>query len=700
MAKSNYKFKEWAGFVDGDWSKEIDVRNFINRNYRPYLDGDEFLAGPTKATTTLWAKVMKLTEEEKERGGVWDMDQRVSAIDIYAPGYIDEKLEKIVGVQTDQPFKRAYMPIGGLRMAQMAAKAYGFKTDPEVDKIYTSYRKSHNQGVFDAYTEEMRLARRSHIMTGLPDTYGRGRIIGDYRRIALYGMDYLIKEKIESREILGKTMVDDVIRLREEVSDQVAAMKKIVKMGLSYGCDLSQPAKNAKEAIQWLYFGYLAAIREQNGAAMSIGRTSTFLDIYIERDLKNKVITESEAQELMDHYVMKLRIVKFMRPAEYNELFSGDPVWATECIGGMGIDGRPLVTKNSFRVIHSLSNMGPAPEPNLTILWSTYLPAKFKNFCAKYSIMFSSMQYESDDLMRVTHGDDYTIACCVSPMKVGKQMQFFGARCNLAKALLYSISGGYDEMHPEYRLGPKFGDLPRNKPLDYKEVLERFEGELVWLAELYVNTLNVIHYMHDKYYYEASEMAFYDLHAYRFFATGIAGLSVAADSLSAIKYAKVTPIWDGKVTKDFKIEGDYPKFGNDDDRVDDIAAYLIKFFMNEIRKHHTYRNSEATMSVLTITSNVVYGKATGTTPDGRKSGMPFAPGANPMHGRDSNGAVASLASVAKMPFKHAADGISNTFSIIPNALGKGDDFVIIPGGELDLAAVERAQKAHKKNNKK
>ncbi len=685
-------FPQWKGFKKGNWCSEIDVRQFIQLNYTPYEGDDSFLVGPTDATNKLWAKVMELTKKELANGGVLDMDTRVSDIDIFDAGYIDKDLEKIVGVQTDEPFKRAYMPIGGIRMAQSSAKSYGFKTDPKVDEIFEKYRKTHNQGVFDAYTEEMRLARRTHIITGLPDAYARGRIIGDYRRVALYGIDFLIEKKMEDKANLPDVMSDDVIKLSEELSEQIKALKKMKNMAKSYGYDISKPATNAKEAIQWTYFGYLAAIRDQNGAAMSLGRTSTFLDIYIERDLKAGIITEQEAQELIDHFIMKLRIVKFMRTPEYNQLFSGDPVWATESIGGMGIDGRTLVTKTSFRVIHTLSNMGPAPEPNLTILWSVHLPMNFKAFCAKYSILFSSMQYESDDLMRATHGDDYSIAFCVSPMKVGKQMQFFGARANLAKALLYAINGGHDEIHPEHRLGPKLSIVEKGKYLKYDDVMDRFKEVMKWLAKLYVNTLNVIHYMHDKYYYEAAEMSLYDTQTHRFFATGIAGLSVVADSLSAIKYGKVMPVFKGKYVKSFKTTGNYPKYGNDDDRVDNIAIEVVKFFMNEIRKHKTYRDSEPTMSILTITSNVVYGKATGDTPDGRKAGMPFAPGANPMHGRDTKGAVASLASVAKLPFKHAADGISNTFSIIPNALGKSDGFVITSGSSLDVCVVEKSKK--------
>lgn len=693
-------FKEWEGFNPGQWCDEIDTRQFIQLNYTPYEGDDSFLQGPTEATNKLWKKVMDLTKKELANGGVLDMDKRVSFIDAYGPGYLDKRLEKIVGVQTDAPFKRAYMPIGGVRMAQQAAKTYGFSSDPKIDEIYTKYRKTHNQGVFDVYTKEMRDARHTHIITGLPDAYSRGRIIGDYRRIALYGIDYLIAAKKADINALSTEMRPDIIRLREEAADQIRALNAMKNMASAYGHDISKPAANAQEAIQWTYYGYLAAVKDQNGAAMSVGRTSTFLDVYIERDLKKGIINEKQAQELMDHFVMKLRIIKFMRTPEYNSLFSGDPIWATESIGGMGIDGRTLVTKNSFRVIHTLSNMGPCPEPNLTILWSQRLPRPFKIFCAKYSIKYSSMQYESDDLMRVTHGDDYGIACCVSPMKIGKQMQFFGARANLAKALLYAINGGYDEMHPEYRLGPDLGQIDTTKPLNYDEIIKRYKTVMVWLANLYTSCLNIIHYMHDKYYYEAGEMALYDLNVHRFFATGIAGLSVVADSLSAIKYAKVMPVWKKlpngrKIAVDFKITGKFPKYGNNDDRVDELAVEVVKFFMGELKKLYTYRNSEVTTSILTITSNVVYGKNTGATPDGRKAGVPFAPGANPMHGRDSTGAINSLSSVAKIPFKHAADGISNTFSIIPGALGKDDELVIMHGDlDLDkLHAKKRAKKA-------
>lgn len=707
-------FKEWDGFKPGRWCDEIDTRGFIQLNYTPYEGDDSFLAGPTKATQYLWNRVLELSKKECAAGGVLAMDSRASTIDAYDAGYLSDKThrkyEKIVGVQTDEPFKRAYMPKGGVRMADQAAQSYGFKSDPKIVEIYTKYVKTHNQAVFEAYTDEMRTARHTHIMTGLPDAYSRGRIIGDYRRIALYGIDYLINEKIEQRNNLTDVMSDDIIRLREETADQINALKLMKKMALAYGDDISKPAKNAREAIQWLYYGYLSAVKDQNGAAMSVGRNSTFLDIFIERDLKKGVITEQEAQELMDQYVMKLRIIKFMRTPEYNDIFSGDPIWATESIGGMGIDGRTLITKNSFRIIHTLSNIGPAPEPNLTILWSPRLPIGFKRFCASYSIKYSSMQYESDELMRVTHGDDYAIACCVSPMKIGKQMQFFGARANLAKALLYAINGGYDEILSvkdpanveKYHLGPKLPQLPTDSKsaLNYAVIRDRFHDVMVWLAKLYINTLNIIHYMHDKYFYEAAEMALHDIEVYRFFATGIAGLSVVVDSLSAIKYAKVYPVWkklpNGRsVAIGFKVKGDFPTYGNDDDRVDSIAVEIIKEFITELKKHKTYRGGHVTTSILTITSNVMYGRNTGSTPDGRIAGQPFAPGANPMHGRDHTGAVASLSSVAKIPFKYAADGISNTFSIIPNALGK-DDMVVISGKDLDIDAIKKLQKDKKK----
>ncbi len=691
----NVWFKEWDGFKPGNWCNEIDTRNFIQLNYKPYEGDAKFLQNPTKATKYLWNQVLILSKKERANGGVLDMDKRVSFIDAYGPGYLSDlkhrKDEKIVGVQTDAPFKRAYMPKGGIKTANQAAESYGFKVDPKLVEIYTKYTKTHNQAVFNIYTDEMRKARHTHILTGLPDTYSRGRIIGDYRRVALYGVDYLVNEKIEQRKNLSDVMSDEIIRLREEIADQLIALKAMKLMALSYGDDISKPAKNAREAFQWLYYGYLAAIKDQNGAAMSVGRNSTFLDIYIERDFKKGILNEIQAQELMDQYVMKLRIVKFMRSPDYNNIFSGDPIWATESIAGMGSDGRTLVTKNSFRIIHTLSNLGPAPEPNLTILWSPRLPIGFKRFCAEYSIKYSAMQYESDELIRITHGDDYAIACCVSPMKIGKQMQFFGARANLAKALLYAINGGYDEIvcvkdrnnYEKYRLGPKLSQLPtsKNTPLNYNEIRERFHQVIVWLTKLYINTLNVIHYCHDKYFYEAIQMALYDINIFRFFATGIAGLSVVADSLSAIKYAKVYPVWtklpNGRsVATDFKIKGEFPKYGNDDNRVDEIAVEIIKEFMIELNKHKSYRSNCITTSILTITSNVMYGEYTGSTPDGRKKGAPFAPGANPMHGRDASGAIASLASVAKIPYKYSADGISNTFSIIPSALGNDNSLIV------------------------
>ena len=663
--------KEWNNFKPGNWTKEIDVRNFIQLNYTPYEGDDSFLAGATEATTKLWAEVSELFKKERENGGVLDVDtETVSGINEYAPGYIDQALEKIVGVQTDAPLKRAVMPQGGIRMAESAAKSYGFEVSDRISEIFSKYRKTHNQGVFDAYTDEMRLARKSGIITGLPDAYGRGRIIGDYRRVALYGVDRLIQDKEQQKLSLEvKTIDEDVIRLREEISDQILALKELKGLAASYGFDISQPATNAKEAIQWLYFGFLGAIKDQNGAAMSLGRTSTFLDIYIERDLRNGVITEEEAQELMDHFVMKLRLVKFLRTPEYNDLFSGDPTWVTESIGGMGLDGRTLVTKNSFRVLNTLYTLGPSPEPNLTVLWSTRLPQGFKDFCSKVSIDTSSVQYENDDLMAPYWGDDYAIACCVSAMRVGKQMQFFGARVNLAKTLLYAINGGKDEKYG-MQVGPKTAPLT-GEYLDYNEVMDRFDVMTDWLANLYVNTLNVIHYMHDKYSYEKLQMALHDRDVFRTMACGIAGLSVCADSISAIKYAKVKPIRNEEgIAVDFEVEGDFPKYGNDDDRVDEIAAWLVESMMNKIRQNKTYRNAYHTQSVLTITSNVVYGKKTGTTPCGRKAGEPFAPGANPMHGRDCSGSLASLNSVAKIPYEHSQDGVSNTFSIVPDALGK------------------------------
>ena len=667
-------FKGWEGFKEGNWQKEIDVRNFIQNNYTPYEGDDSFLKGATENTTKLWNEVSELFKKERENGGVLDVDTKtVSGINEYAPGYIDKAIEKIVGVQTDAPLKRAVMPQGGIRMAENAAKAYGYEVDGRISEIFTKYRKTHNQGVFDVYTDEMRLARKYGIVTGLPDAYGRGRIIGDYRRVALYGVDRLIEDKMEQKKSLEVNTIDsDVIQLREEITDQISALKELKEMGLSYGFDLSKPATNAREAVQWLYFAYLAAIKQQNGAAMSLGRTSTFLDIYIQRDLDAGVITEEEAQEIMDHFVMKLRLVKFLRTPEYNDLFSGDPTWVTESIAGIGVDGRSLVTKNSFRVLNTLYTLGPSPEPNLTVLWSTRLPQNFKDFCSKVSIDTSSVQYENDDLMREYWGDDYAIACCVSAMKIGKQMQFFGARVNLAKTLLYTINGGKDEKSG-VQVAPKMAPIT-SEYLDYNEVMEKFDVMTEWLANLYVNTLNCIHYMHDKYSYESLQMALHDRDVFRTMACGIAGLSVCADSLSAIKYAKVKPIRNEEgIAVDFEVEGDFPKYGNDDDRVDEIAVFLVKNMMDKIRKNKTYRNSYHTQSILTITSNVVYGKKTGTTPCGRKAGEPFAPGANPMHGRDSSGSLASLNSVAKLPYEHSQDGISNTFSIVPDALGKSEE---------------------------
>ena len=663
--------QEWNDFKTGSWTKNVDVRNFIQTNYTPYEGDDSFLSGATEATNKLWAEVSELFKKERENGGVLDVDtETISGINEYNPGYIDQAFEKIVGVQTDAPLKRAVMPYGGIRMAESAAKAYGYEVSPKISEIFSKYRKTHNQGVFDAYTTEMRLARKSGVITGLPDAYGRGRIIGDYRRVALYGVDRLIQDKEQQKLSLEvKTIDEDVIRLREEISDQIVALKELKGLAASYGFDISQPATNAREAIQWLYFGFLGAIKDQNGAAMSLGRTSTFLDIYIERDLRNGVITEAEAQELMDHFVMKLRLVKFLRTPEYNDLFSGDPTWVTESIGGMGLDGRTLVTKNSFRILNTLYTLGPSPEPNLTVLWSTRLPQGFKDFCSKVSIDTSSVQYENDDLMAPYWGDDYAIACCVSAMRVGKQMQFFGARVNLAKTLLYAINGGKDEKSG-VQVGPKTAPLT-GEYLDYNEVMERFDVMTDWLANLYVNTLNVIHYMHDKYSYEKLQMALHDRDVFRTMACGIAGLSVCADSISAIKFAKVKPIRNEEgVAIDFEVEGDFPKYGNDDDRVDEIAVWLVENMMNKIRQNKTYRNAYHTQSVLTITSNVVYGKKTGTTPCGRKAGEPFAPGANPMHGRDCSGSLASLNSVAKIPYEHSQDGVSNTFSIVPDALGK------------------------------
>ncbi len=663
---------EWTSFKGGVWEKEINVRDFIQKNYTPYEGDESFLAGPTQATKELWEQVLRLSEEEREKGGVLDMDTKiVSGITSHGPGYLDKDKEKIVGFQTDKPFKRALQPYGGIRMAVKACEDNGYQVDPEIVEFFMKHRKTHNDGVFDAYTPEMRACRSSHIITGLPDAYGRGRIIGDYRRVALYGLDRLIEDKQRQKDGTRIIMYSDVTRQREELSEQIKALKELKELGAIYGFDISKPAANVKEAIQWMYFGYLAAIKEQNGAAMSLGRTSTFIDIYSERDLANGTFTEEEIQEFVDHFVMKLRLVKFARTPEYNALFSGDPTWVTESIAGMGIDGRSMVTKMSYRYLHTLSNLGTAPEPNLTVLWSVRLPENFKRFCARTSIMSSSIQYENDDLMRVTHGDDYAIACCVSSMRVGKEMQFFGARANLAKCLLYAINGGVDEISKK-QVGPKYRPIT-SEYLDYDEVMERFNDMMKWLAQVYVNTLNIIHYMHDKYCYERIQMALHDKKVTRWFATGIAGLSVVADSLSAIKYAKVKAVRDENgIVVDYEVEGDFPKYGNDDDRADDIAYDVVREFMHYIKGNHTYRGGIPTTSILTITSNVVYGKNTGSTPDGRKAGEAFAPGANPMHHRDNKGAVASLSSVSKMPFKDAQDGISNTFSIIPGALGKED----------------------------
>ena len=677
----DYQFKEWDGFERATWCREVNVRSFIQHNYTPYDGNEDFLEGPTQDTLDLWDQVCALTKEEIAKGGVLDMDTEIiSTITSHGPGYLDKDKEQIVGLQTDKPFKRAFMPYGGIRMAEKACKDHGYTIDPRMSEFFTVHRKTHNAGVFDAYTPEMRACRSSHIITGLPDAYGRGRIIGDYRRVALYGVDCLIEDKLEQKEQTRSAMYSKVIQQREELSEQIRALGQLKEMAASYGFDIGRPAGNVKEAIQWLYFGYLGAIKEQNGAAMSLGRTSTFLDIYAERDLRRGLFTEQEIQEMVDHFIMKLRMVKFARTPEYNQLFSGDPQWVTESIGGVAIDGRHLVTKMSYRYLHTLANPGPSPEPNLTVLWSVNLPTNFKRYCAKMSIESSSIQYENDDMMRFTHGDDYGIACCVSSMRIGLEMQFFGARANLAKCLLYAINGGVDEISHK-QVGPKFTPIT-GEYLDYDEVMEKFDAMMRWLAEVYVNTLNVIHYMHDKYCYEKLQMALHDKNVTRWFATGIAGLSVVADSLSAIKYARVKVIRDETgLAVDYEVEGDFPKYGNDDDRVDNIARGIVHRFMEHVRKNHTYRDSIPTTSILTITSNVVYGRATGSTPDGRKKGEPFAPGANPMHRRDSHGAVASLASVAKLPFKDAKDGISNTFSIIPGALGKEDQIFV---GDIDV----------------
>ena len=664
---------EWKEFKGGRWETEIDVRDFIMNNYTPYDGDDSFLKGPTADTTALWNEVLELSKKEREAGGVLDMDTKVvSTILSHGPGYLDKEKETIVGFQTDKPFKRALMPYGGIRMAKQACEDNGYHLDPEVEEFFTTHRKTHNAGVFDAYTPEMRACRSSHVITGLPDAYGRGRIIGDYRRVALYGVDRLIEDKEFQKATTPSVMLADVIRDREELSEQIRALKELKAMAGIYGCDISKPAANVQEAIQAVYFAYLAAVKQQNGAAMSLGRTSTFLDIYAERDLRNGVFTEEQIQEFVDHFVMKLRLVKFARTPDYNNIFAGDPTWVTESLGGMSTDGRHMVTKMSYRYLHTLDNLGASPEPNLTVLWSHNLPANWKKYCAEISIKHSAIQYENDDVMRPVHGDDYGIACCVSSMRIGKEMQFFGARANLAKCLLYAINGGVDEMNG-HQVGPKYRPIT-SEYLEYDEVMEKYMDMMKWLAGVYVNALNIIHYMHDKYCYESLEMALHDKEVTRWFATGIAGFSVVADSLSAIKYAKVKVIRNEQgLAVDYEVEGDYPKYGNDDDRVDEIAKDILHRFINYIREYPTYRNGIHTTSILTITSNVSYGKNTGSTPDGRKGGEPFAPGANPMHGRDSHGAVASLASVAKIPFMDSQDGISNTFSIVPDALGKNDD---------------------------
>ena len=675
---------EWNGFVGGEWQRVIDVRDFIQKNYTPYEGDDAFLAGPTQNTKDLWNQVLDLSKKEREAGGVLDMDTKVvSTLTSHGPGYLDKDKETIVGFQTDKPFKRGMNVYGGIRMAMKACEDNGYKVDPEIVEFFTTHRKTHNAGVFDVYDAEIRRCRTNHIITGLPDAYGRGRIIGDYRRVALYGTDRLIEDKKAQKESFGNVYTDDVIRGKEEISEQIRALQELTKMASFYGFDISKPASNVQEAIQWTYFGYLGAVKEQNGAAMSLGRTSTFLDVYAARDLENGTFTEEQIQEFVDHFIMKLRLVKFARTPEYNQIFAGDPVWVTESLGGMGTDGRPLVTKMSFRYLNTLNNLGTSPEPNLTVLWSTRLPMGWKQFCAKMSIKSSSIQYENDDLMRPYHGDDYGIACCVSSMVIGKEMQFFGARANLAKCLLYAINGGVDEctgvqVGPKYR--PVEGDV-----LDYDDVMAKFDDMMEWLAGVYVSALNIIHYMHDKYAYERIQMALHDKDVKRYFATGVAGLSVVADSLSAIKYATVKPVRNEQgVVVSYETTGDFPKYGNNDDRVDSIATSVVTTFMDKIRKHHTYRNGIPTQSVLTITSNVTYGKNTGDTPCGRKHGAPFAPGANPLHQRDTHGAVASLSSVAKIPFRDAQDGISNTFTIIPGALGK-EDQVFAGDIEIDLS---------------
>ena len=665
-------YKQWEEFNrSGEWTKSIDVRGFIQANYTPYIGDGSFLKGPTQKTKKLWDKILKLYEEERKKGGVLEADTKTpSSINAYKAGYIDKELEEIVGLQTDAPLKRAIMPNGGIRVVEKSCREYGLEVDSEVEYIYHNLRKTHNDGVFDVYTPDVRAARSSHLLTGLPDGYGRGRIIGDYRRVALYGVDALIEEKKDELYLLDEDeLTQEIIRQREEIADQIKALKELKEMAKKYGFDISLPAQDSKEAIQWLYFGYLGAVKDQNGAAMSLGRTSTFLDIYLERDLQKGIITEEKAQELMDQFIMKLRLVRFLRAPEYNELFSGDPVWVTESIGGMGVDGRTLVTKNSFRILHTLNNLGPAPEPNLTVLWSKNLPTAFKEYCADISICTSSIQYENDDLMRETLGDDYGIACCVSPMKIGKQMQFFGARANLAKTLLYAINGGRDVLTGK-QITPKFEPIT-SKYLEYEEVMQKFDTMMDYVARIYIKALNCIHYMHDKYSYEALEMALHDKDILRTMACGIAGLSVVADSLSAIKYAKVKVIRDETgLAIDYETTGDFPKYGNDDDRVDQIAVKVVKEFMKKLEKHQTYRNAKPTLSILTITSNVVYGKYTGNTPDGRKAGEPFGPGANPLHGRDENGALAVMNTIAKLPYEYSEDGISFTFSITPGTLGK------------------------------
>ena len=684
--------EQWQGFKGSKWQDEVDVRDFIQNNYKPYNGDESFLEGPTESTNTLWAELQKLQKEERAKGGVLDMETEVvSSLTAYGPGYLDKDLEKVVGLQTDKPLKRAFMPYGGIRMSEEACETYGYKPSEKLHEIFTKYHKTHNDAVFSAYTPEMRLARRHKIVTGLPDTYGRGRIVGDYRRVALYGIDYLIEQKQKDFAYCGDgTMTDDVIRQREELAEQIKALKEMKVMAASYGFDISQPAKNSLEAVQWLYFGYLAAIKTQNGAAMSVGRISTFLDIYFERDLENGVFTESEIQEIVDHLTMKFRMVKFARIPSYNQLFSGDPVWATLDIGGLGMDGRSMVTKTCFRFLHTLENMGPSPEPNLTVLYSSNLPEPFKKYASKVSIDTSSVQYENDDVMRPVWGDDYAVCCCVSATQTGKEMQFFGARANLAKCLLYAINGGVDEK-TKVQVGPEYKPIT-SEYLDYDEVMHKYDIMMDWLSGLYVNILNLIQYMHDKYYYEASQMALIDTDVRRTFATGIAGFSHVVDSLSAIKYAKVKTIRDEDgLVVDYEIEGDFPRYGNDDDRADEIAVWLLKTFMRKIEKHHTYRDSEPTTSILTITSNVVYGKATGALPDGRKAGEPLSPGANPAYGAEQNGLLASLNSVAKLPYEYALDGISNTQTINPDALGhseeeRGNNLVNVLDGYFDQGA--------------